>query len=162
MSIPPTDDDPLACSEYLLGPIETIVCSHDSLASDHLSLHDITEAYRILSMRIRQLSSPLSLAPGPFPTLEPLRENSVKVAAALRRDISRALRISAQHTSGDMTSNTAGLSQDSVGWGQSVYNMHRATDFSTQCHYALRLLSEIYRFPTLLSVFSRTSLFCYL
>jgi hypothetical protein len=156
MSIPPTDDDPLARSEYFLGPIETIVFSHQGLPSGHLSLHDITEAYRTLSMRIRLSSSTLTIASYPLPALEPLRENSANVAAALRRDISRALRAFAPHTPCDMRSSP---SEGRVGWEPAAYNVNHATDFSTHCHYVLRLLSEIFRFPALLSVFSRMSYF---
>jgi hypothetical protein len=157
MSIPLTDYDPLSRSEYFLGPIETIVCSYEGLASGRLSLHDITEAYRTLSMRIRHSLSSLSIASGPLPALEPLRENSSNVIAAWRRDISRTLRAFSPHTPRDMRSGSAGPSEGCMSWEPAAYNVNHAIDYSTQCHYVLRLLSEIFRFPALFSIFSRMS-----
>jgi hypothetical protein len=155
MSIPPTDHDPLSHSEYFLGPIETIVCSYEGLASGRLSLHDITEAYRTLSMRIRHSLGSISIASGPLPALEPLRENSTNVIAAWRRDISRTLRAFSQHTS----HSSSACSEGRMSWEPAAYNVIHAIDCSTQCHYVLRLLSEIFRFPVLFSIFSRMSLF---
>jgi hypothetical protein len=162
MSIPLAHDEPLARPEYLIGPIETIVCSHQGLVSGHFSLHDITEAYRTLSMRIRQSSGSLSIASGPLLALGPLRENSANVATALRRDILRNLRAFTPHTPCDMRPSSSVLSEGGVDREPATYNVNYATDVSTQCHYVLRLLSEIFRFPALLSVFSRTSHFPYL
>lgn len=139
MSTPLADDHSLYHSDYLLGPVETIVYSRQALVSGLLSVHDITEAYHTLSMRIRRLSCHLSSVSDAFPALNPLRDKDAEVAAALRRDISWALRISAAHTSGDL----------SLG----------STESSTLCHYALRLLSEIFRLPALSSLFACTSHF---
>jgi hypothetical protein len=153
--MPPTDNHPLYHSEYLRGPIETIVRSHRALLSGHLSLHDITEAYRTLSMRIRQSSRHLSVASEGFPALEPLRDKGTEVVAALRRDVSRALPISAPHTSGDWSFRSSDHAVETV----STYEADVATDSSTLCHYALRLSSEIFRFPAISSVFACTSHF---
>jgi hypothetical protein len=163
MSIPLVHDEPLARSEYLIGPIETIVYSHQGLVSGHLSLHDVTEAYRTLSTRIRQSSGSLSIAAGPLPALAPLKENSANLVAALRRDISRNLRAFGPHIACDIHSSSsyAVRSEGSVGEEPATYNVNCATDVSTQCHYVLLLLSEIFRFPALLSVFSRMFHFCY-
>jgi hypothetical protein len=161
MSIPLVHDEALAHSEYLIGPIETIVCSHKGLVSGHFSLHDVTEAYRTLSMRIRQSSGSLSIASGPYPALGPLRENSANLVAALRRDISRNLRGFGPHTACDMHSSSTVHSEGDVGGEPATYGVNYAIDVSTQCHYVLLLLSEIFRFPALLSVFSRMSYFCY-
>jgi hypothetical protein len=150
MSILSTDDNPLEFPDYFRGPIETIACSQSALASRRLSLHDITEAYHILSMRIRRSSGTLTVRTGSFPALEPLRQRRADVAAALRRDISRALHGSAQ----DSSSYLAEPIEESVGWESTAYNKSRAVDLSTLCHYALRLLSEIFRLPALSSVFS--------
>jgi hypothetical protein len=139
MSTPLADDHSLYHSDYLLGPVETIVYSHQALVSGLLSVHDITEAYYTLSMRIRRLSCYLSSVSDAFPALDPLRDKGAEVAAALRRDVSWALRISAAYTSSDL----------SLG----------STESSTLCHYALRLLSEIFRLPALSSVFACTSHF---
>ena len=148
-----TDISPLYHSQYFLGPIETIVCSRQALISGHLSLHDITEAYRVLSMRIRDSSRHLSVVSDPFPALESLRDKCTDVVAALRRDISQDQRILALHTSKDSFVPTT----ETVGWELTTYNTKRATDFSTLCHYGLRLLSEIFRLPALSSVFTCTS-----
>jgi hypothetical protein len=151
--MPLTDSNPLYHSQYLLGPIETIVCSRRALVSGHLSPHDIAEAYRALSMRIRESSGHLSVVSDPFPALESLRDKGADVVAALRRDISRALRILAWHAPDDSSAPTT----ETVDWGLTTYNTNRATDFSILCHYALRLLSEIFRLPALSSVFTCTS-----
>jgi hypothetical protein len=153
MAMPLADNHPLYHSDYLLGPIETIVESHTALLSGHLSFHDITEAYRILSMRIRQSSCHLSVASDCFPALKPLRDKGTEVVAALRRDVSRGLLISAPHTSGDFFLR----SSDHV--ESTTYDANVTTDSSTLCHYALRLLSEMFRFPAISSVFACTSYF---
>ena len=153
MLMPLTDNNPLYNSQYLLGPIETIVCSRQALISGHLSLHDITEAYRVLSMRIRDSSRHLSVASDPFPALESLKDKCADVVAALRRDISRDQHNSAWHTSNDSFVPIT----ETVGWELTTYNTNRATDFSNLCHYALRFLSEIFRLPALSSVFTCTS-----
>ncbi|KAH9028344.1 hypothetical protein EDB85DRAFT_2256384 [Lactarius pseudohatsudake] len=120
MSMLSTIDNPLEHPDYFLGPVETIACSLSALSSGRLSLHDITEAYHTLSMRIRRSSSTLTVRTKSFPALEPLRRKGADVAAALRRDISWA-----------------------------VARFRAAPDLSTLCHYALRLLSEIFRLPVL-------------
>lgn len=154
-----TDNNPLYHSEYLVGPIETIVCSRKALLSGHLSHHDITEAYRTLSMRIRQSSCHLSVVSVSFPALDPLRDKGADVVAALRRDILRALRTYPWHTPEEPSSRSSGPTAESIGWGPTTYNTNCATDFSTLCHYALRVLSEIFRFPALSSMFTRVPLF---
>src|SRR6266849_6087072 len=154
MSMPLTDSNPLYSSQYILGPIETIVCSRRALAFGHLSLHDVAEAYRTLSMRIRDSSDHLSTVSDAFPALESLRDKGADVVAALRRDISRALRVSAWQSSDDSSAPTT----ETVGCElTSPHNANRATDFSILCHYALRLLSEIFRLPALSSLFTCTS-----
>ncbi|KAF8262566.1 hypothetical protein EI94DRAFT_676448 [Lactarius quietus] len=155
MSILLTEDNPLEFPDYFLGPVETIACSQCPLTSRRLSLHDITDAYHTLSMRIRRSSSNLSAGTRTFPALEPLKQKGADVSAALRRDISRALHGFAPHTSEDSSSN---LSEESVGWESTAYNKSRAADLSTLCHYALRLLSEIFRLPAISSVFSAQDL----
>ena len=159
MSTPLADDHSLYHSEYILGPVETIVCSHQALVSGLLSVHDITEAYRILSMRFRRLSCHLSAVSHAFPALNPLRDKGAKFVAALRRDVSWALRISAARTSGDLSLRSSGPAPETVCLESTVYEANRATDYSTLCHYALRLLSEIFRLPGLSSVFACTSHF---
>ena len=155
MSTPLADNHSLYHSEYLLGPVETIVCSHQALVSGLLSVHDITEAYRTLSMRIRRLSCHLSAVSDAFPALNPLRDKGAEVVAALRRDVSWALR-SPAHTSGDLSLRSSGFAAETVGLESTIYVANRATDSSTLCHYALRLLSEIFRLPALSSVFACT------
>jgi hypothetical protein len=150
MSMPLTGSNPLYRSQYLLGPIETIVCSRRALASGYLSLHDLAEAYRTLSMRIRESSDHLSTVSDAFPALESLRDKGADVVAALRRDVSRALRTSALQSSDDSSAPT-------VGCELTTHNANRATDFLILCHYALRLLSEIFRLPALSSLFTCTS-----
>jgi hypothetical protein len=149
--MPQTDSNPLYRSQYLLGPIETIVCSRRALAFGNLSLHDFAEAYRTLSMRIRDSSDHLSTVSDAFPALESLRDKGDDVVAALRRDILRALRISAWQSSDDSSAPPVATN-----------NANRATDFSILCHYALRLLSEIFRLPALSSLFTCTSHIHYL
>ena len=158
MSTPLADDHSLYHSDYLLGPVETIVRSHQALVSGLLSVHDITEAYRTLSMRFRPLSCHLSAVSDAFPALNPLRDKGAEFVAALRRDISWALRISAAHTSGDLSLRSSDPATETVCLGSTIYEANRATDYSTLCHYALRLLSEIFRLPALSSVFACTSL----
>ncbi len=159
MSILLINDNPLKHPDYFRGPVETIACSHGALSSRRLSLHDITEAYHTLSMRIRHSSSTLIVKAGTFPALEPLRQKGADVAAALRRDISWALHGSAPRTSEDSASNLSGTTGESVGWKPTAYNKGRAADLSTLCHYALCLLSDIFRLPVLSSAFSGTSIF---
>jgi len=153
------DNNPLFNSEYLLGPIETIVCSQRAPTSGHISLHDITEAYRTLSTRVRESSCHLSVVSASFPALGPLRDNGATVVATLRRDISRGVRSSARHTSSDQSPRPSGPTAEAMSSELTMYNTDRATDVSTLRHYALRLLSEIFRFPALSSMFTCTSLF---
>ena len=153
------DNNPLYHLEYLLGPIETIACSHQTLVSGHLSTHDVTEAYRTLSMRIRASSCHMSAVSDCFPALEPLREKGAEVVMALRRDVSRALPISSGHISSDLSPRSPGPAAETAGWNSTTFDTNSVTDSSTLCHYALRLLSEIFRFPALSSVFACTSHF---
>ncbi|KAH9168458.1 hypothetical protein EDB89DRAFT_1583918 [Lactarius sanguifluus] len=154
MSMPSTIDNPLEHPDYFLGPVETIACSLSALSSGRLSLHDITEAYHTLSMRIRRSSITLTVQTKSFPALEPLKRKGADVAAALRRDISWALHGSAPRTSEDSSSSLFDPTDEGVSWEPTAYNKTRAADLSTLCHYALRLLSEIFRLPVLSSVFS--------
>ena len=148
-----TNDNPLGFPDYFLGPVETISCSKSALSSRRLSLHDIIEAYHTLSTRIRRSSSTLTAAgTATFPALEPLRKKSADVVAALRRDIS--FHGSAPRTSEDSPSEPT---EESIGWEPTAYNKSRTADLSTLCHYALRLLSEIFRLPALSSLFSGMS-----
>lgn len=149
--MPLSDNNPLYCAQYLLGPIETIVCSRRGLASGNISLHDLMEAYRALSMRIRDSSGNLSAVSDAFPALESLREKGADVVSALRRDISRAVRISVWQSSDDSSAPTAGTEGCEL-------TTHNTMDFSILCHYALRLLSEIFRLPALSSLFTCTSI----
>ncbi|KAH9060463.1 hypothetical protein EDB87DRAFT_1616076 [Lactarius vividus] len=149
-----TIDNPLEHPDYFRGPVETIACSLSALSSGRLSLHDITEAYHTLSMRIRRSSSTLTVRTKSFPALEPLRRKGADVTAALRRDISWALHGSALCTSEDSSSSLFDPTEEGVSWEPTTYNKNRAADLSTLCHYALCLLSEIFRLPVLSSVFS--------
>ena len=154
------NDNPLEYPDYFLGAVETIACSHSALTSGNLSLHDITEAYHTLSTRIRHSASTLAVGTGSFPALEPLRKKGADVAAALRRDISRALHGSAPRTSENSSSDLSDPIEECVGWEPTAYAKSRAANLSTLCHYALCLLSEIFRLPALSSVFSGTSGIC--
>ncbi|KAI9443507.1 hypothetical protein H4582DRAFT_1201132 [Lactarius indigo] len=154
MTMLSTIDNPLEHPDYFLGPVETIACSLSALTSGRLSLHDITEAYHTLSMRIRRSSSTLTIRTKTFPALEPLKQKAADVAAALRRDISWALHGSEPRPSEGSSSSFADPTEQGVSSEPTGYNKSRAADLSTLCHYALCLLSEIFRLPVLSSVFS--------
>ncbi|KAG6889883.1 hypothetical protein C0995_013858 [Termitomyces sp. Mi166 len=85
------DPDPSMCKSYLLSPLETILESLDDYDWEYVSCHDITEAYNVLSTRIRAIAPSIVHVERPLPALFPLKEHSTSLARALKRDIRRAL-----------------------------------------------------------------------
>ncbi|KAI0269933.1 hypothetical protein BC834DRAFT_578053 [Gloeopeniophorella convolvens] len=155
---PSDDEDPLTLTSYLLSPVEAIVHSTQAVAPDSLSLHDILEAYHILSTRIRRLSSDLEAVPIPITALAPLQTNCASIVVALRRDVSRALRVHVQRDSYECGARFSVAAEGSICVGAAC-NPKCASESSLLCLYALRLLSEVFRLPPLSSLFSGGSSF---
>ncbi|KAG6829469.1 hypothetical protein H0H92_004431 [Tricholoma furcatifolium] len=149
------ENEPAMCNSYLSSPLDTILASLDDYNWDYISCHDITEAYNILSARMRSIAH-LLCSDGSFPAFNPLKEHANSLARALKRDIRRAL-IKPSSTLYE----TPALYYDSYASEISLtdFDIQHALDVSTLCHHSLYVLSAIFTMENLHVLFSRTS-FC--
>ncbi|RDB15276.1 hypothetical protein Hypma_004793 [Hypsizygus marmoreus] len=144
-----TDSRPLMIPTYLSSPMETILESLDDHSSQYISTHDLIDAYAVLSSRIRSQADTILQAEQPIPAFAPLIENASSLARALKRDIQRAI------------IDPARIFRGSPPAGESYFEETPATDHEIQygrdssilCHHTLRVLSDIFAFEPLYSMF---------
>ncbi|KAG2037796.1 hypothetical protein BDR03DRAFT_919410 [Suillus americanus] len=139
---------PLHDSTYLTSPLESIV---NSLEPNSLhSNHDLLDAYKTFSNRIRAEALELQQSSASLPALEFLRTKTHAFSQALRRDIALA------HIDPFIPPRalSSGESPPS-GPRQSTANVVKhAGDSSAICQQALCALSDVFRFHNLYSLFS--------
>jgi hypothetical protein len=149
--------DPMDCHVYLASPIQTIVNSVQDALSEHISLHDVADAYSTLSMRIQDNAYTISHVERALAALELIKARASIVTVALRRDVRRAfvdpLPDAFQPTSSFSSENSM-FPQSQPIYDLSEDEIKAARDQYYVCHHALQLLSDIFRFPVLQDLFS--------
>lgn len=151
----PLKDDAMNAPNYFKSSVDTLLESIHDTESDHVSLHDITEAYNTFSTRTIAHITVISQADYPLPALNLPKVHSSQIIQSLRRDVRRALldpSIDFTHQyspfDGSMRSESQELNEDEIKY---------ARDLSSLCHQSLRFLSDILRFPALYSIFPSVS-----
>ncbi|KIJ38991.1 hypothetical protein M422DRAFT_32865 [Sphaerobolus stellatus SS14] len=155
--VTPEPVDPLQHPLYLNSPVITIVSSLSTDLNAKISLTDLTEAYSVLSARLKTKTQAILDITGPIAALEPLYENSAQLAQAFRRDIGRAL-VDPQGPSAPASEESALSTPSSVGSvkkrGFTEQEVKYARDLCNLCHAALRCFSNMSVVPALYSIFS--------
>ena len=140
---------PLGMSEtYFASPIQTLTGSIKDPEQDWITAHDLVEAYNVLSARIRFHIHDILIVdnPNPLPSLAIFKVHSSQIAECISRDLERLL-------PSPFESNHAGRSYYSDG-SLSSDELYIATNNVTLCHYALRLMTDIFTFQSLYSNFT--------
>ncbi|GLB45466.1 hypothetical protein LshimejAT787_2300260 [Lyophyllum shimeji] len=148
-SAPAASADPVMCSSYLSSPIETLLESLDDHDLEYITSHDITEAYSTLSTRIRSQARAILRPDRTLPALVPIREHAASIARALRRDIRRALVDPIHHTRKSSSPFGSYYTEMAITDHETQY----ARDVTTLCHHSLRVVSLIFAFEILYSLF---------
>ena len=141
--------DPMRSLVYLSSPLDTILESMHDPNLRYVSLHDLIEAYSVLSERIRSQLRVIIHATHPLPALAPLEEHASVLARALTRDIRRALidpsKLRETPPSGESSFTNAPMTDHEIQY---------ALDLAVLCHHALRFVSDVFAFKPLYSLFS--------
>ncbi|KAJ7069654.1 hypothetical protein C8F01DRAFT_1113489 [Mycena amicta] len=152
-SMPPTvelQNEPLTSPLYFMSPATTIL-EYEGLDGDHISLHDLVEAYATLSNRIRSQIRILLADDAVPPALSPLKESSSKLGAALRRDLKRAREEPSEPSSTSWNPLESSLEKEAD-------ELRVSRDNAELGHHVLRFVSEIFSFTPLSSLFSTDDL----
>ncbi|KAI0061441.1 hypothetical protein BV25DRAFT_1992141 [Artomyces pyxidatus] len=146
--------NPLTDADYFLSPVETLTFSLQDFFLEHISVHDICEAYRTLSLRIRMSAQYLATGTdqSAFAALVLLNEQGAQIWEALRRDINRPTRLPVRQESYE-TYESPGDTQDEIS-----EDSKSALDSNILCCYALGLLADWLRISSMSSVFSSEQL----
>ncbi|KAF7299609.1 GLOBIN domain-containing protein [Mycena chlorophos] len=140
-------DGPLESPAFFMSPATTIL-EYEGPDGDHISLHDLIEAYCTLSNRIRsQIRNLLGCNTVPS-ALVPLQEHSAKLGAALVRDLKHI-----RDEPLDASSSWNPL-EPSLEAEKEAEQARITRDNAELGHYVLSLVSEILAFPPLSRVFS--------
>ena len=142
--------DPIMSLVYLSSPLDTILESMDDPHLRYVSIHDLIEAYSVLSSRIRSQLRVIIQASQPPPALIPLKEHASFLARALTRDVRRAFinpsdRLWRTPPSGESSSTHVSMIDHEIQY---------ARDLTILCHHALRFLSDVFVFKPLYSLFT--------
>lgn len=146
--------DPMQSSVYFASPIQTLVDSVQDATSEHVSLHDIADAYSTLSTRVQVHANAISRVDRALAALDLLKSQASVVVTALRRDIRRAF---VDPVPGVHQSVVSFASDDWIAPRQTVLGdieLKLARDQSFVCHHSLQFLSDVFRFPALQESFS--------
>jgi hypothetical protein len=138
---------PLDSEEYLASPLATILESINDPQSEIITLHDLTEAYAMLSQRIRLQAASILSNDRTFPAFNVLHIHSYSLYLCLIRDITRCflnpLSVLSQH---DSTSDDGSLVEEGT---------ERAHAYATLSHHALVFLSDVFSYAPLMKTLSR-------
>lgn len=141
----------LAIQTFFKSPVLTLLESLEDLDADHVSMHDLLEAYAVLSNRIKITAHLLIEIDAEHPALNFLGQHSRSVAECLHRDVRRAFaeplpqssnQDAAIPTSFDLLPEEASLNLEK-----------QVVDMSAVCHAALVVVSNIFRFKALSALF---------
>ncbi|KAI0632232.1 hypothetical protein C8Q77DRAFT_1197483 [Trametes polyzona] len=141
---------------YFRSPINVLIASLEADTSADHTLHDVLDAYATFSLRIKAVSSLLSQAKD-YVALRYLKSNVTSLARCIQRDLRRALRepfTSDSHTKGVGTASSTVFPTP----GSSSAAVNTIRDIAAICHHALQLLSDIFHFPGLFSLFPQSVL----
>ncbi|KAL6303902.1 hypothetical protein BKA93DRAFT_786211 [Sparassis latifolia] len=134
---------------YFRSPIATLRESLEDDSAEHISAHDLLEAYSVFSNRLRTIVTVIPEDQREVPSLNYVARHAPEVAQCLRRDLRRALvdPVPNYRFSND-------LIPESLAFRDATEDQVKdARDASSVCHGALRLLSYIFRFSVLSSMF---------
>lgn len=139
---------------YFSSPIRTLTLSIKDPGHECISIHDLVEAYNVLSTRIRSLNRQLDEA---SPFMSVFKERSSDIAYCLGRDIRRILpnpfkEQSYQHSFVGHSYFTDDSSDDE--------EVQLLTENDLLCQYALRFASDLFTFRAMHSYFAGTK-FCF-
>ncbi|KAF8589093.1 hypothetical protein K439DRAFT_1383673 [Ramaria rubella] len=155
--VTPEPADPLHHPLYLNSPVSTLVVSLRPEMHAKITLTDLTEAYSVLSARLKTKTHAMLDMCGPIPALEPLREHSSELVAAFHRDISRAL-VDPQSSPPPPSNDSPWSTPSSVGSikkrGFTEQEVKHARDLCNLSHAAMRCFSNISVVPVLTSIFN--------
>ncbi|KAJ7195440.1 hypothetical protein GGX14DRAFT_474749 [Mycena pura] len=143
----------LASPAYFMSPVTTVLESAGQGAND-ISVHDLIEAYNMISNRIRSQIRVILADEAPRPALVPLQECSRQLGEALRRDLKRVRE--EPFFDARRTSSIEGSFQRSISMNEEETRVSR--DLALLAHQVLRLISEIFAFSPLYSIFSTNDL----
>ncbi|KAF7298881.1 GLOBIN domain-containing protein [Mycena indigotica] len=144
-------DGPLTSTVYFISPITTIL-AYGGLEGDHISVHDLIEAYSTLSNRIRTQIRPLLDLPNLNPpALLPLKECSSQLSFALKRDLKRS-------REQPFDSSYASWSPLETSLQKDADELRLLRDNAELEQHVLRFVSEIFAFVPLFSLFSTDDL----
>jgi|ERR1700722_929741 len=142
-------------SDYLTSPINTLLESLDD--SNRISFHDLLDAYHTLATRIRRQIHVIASSDSPLLALTPLKFHSTNVLRAFRRDIRQVV---LDPLSGTVPPTLfANESSSTLGCriGQVEMTRHMK-DRVSLCHHTLRVISLIFKFSALQTIFHCTLL----
>jgi hypothetical protein len=144
--------DPMMLQMYILSPLSTILESIHDPHCRFVSLHDLIEAYSVLSARIRAQLGVIIQAGHLLPALAIPKEQASLLARAVARDIQRALIDPSNNVR--RTPPSAGSSLPDA--PLTDYEIQFSRDLAVLCHHALRFLSDVFTFQPLYSLFPGT------
>ena len=135
--------------KFFSSPLDTLLESIHDRDAEYLSIHDLIEAYSAISTRIRSQVDIIMAARQPPPALAFLGEHTSSLTRALRRDILRCF-VDPSHDLRTTPPPGESFSSDA---SMTDHEIQYARDLSAVCHYSLRLLSDIFSFKLLYSLF---------
>jgi len=151
---PSTQSSMSATTTYFSSPIRTLTLSIKDPGHECISIHDLVEAYNVLSTRIRSLNRQLDEA---SPFMSVFKERSSDIAYCLGRDIRRILpnpfkEQSYQHSFVGHSYFTDDSSDDE--------EIQLLTENDLLCQHAIRFASDLFTFRPIHSYFAGTKFCC--
>lgn len=146
----------VASKTYLDSPIRTLCESIKDPGALRISIHDLMEAYAVLSTRIRIILNQDTCTTGlPIHSLAGLAEFSLEIMNCISRDIQRPL--PSPFDSQPQQNSSSYLYYDAA---TDLEDIQITMDNISLCHYALRFASDIFAFSMLYSIFPGKELHC--
>lgn len=142
---------------FFKSPILTLLESLEDVDADHISNHDVLEAYATLSNQIKITAHLLTVATQEYPALSFLSKYTDPVIRCLRRDVKRALVDPSPRSS--THSGPIPQSIDFVANESSANMRKQVTEHPEICHAALGIVSNIFKFAALSALFSGKCIF---
>ncbi|KAF8158535.1 hypothetical protein B0H34DRAFT_807999 [Crassisporium funariophilum] len=138
---------------YFASPVQTLSESLTNSGQDCITVHDLVEAYNVLSTRIRSQSHIVFSTDKSLPSLAIFSEHSSQISECLSRDIRRVLPspFDSQHhaDAGHSYYSEASFSDE---------ELETAADNVILCHHALRFIGDIFTFQALHTKFTHEQL----
>lgn len=132
---------------YFASPISTLLESREDENLQHITLHDLAEAYSLFVNRIERIAVALSNVNYTSSALQCVKENALVIAQCLRRDVGRAF---IDPFPEDSQSDPMQLPQEVT-----LKFMKLARDLTLVSQHALQVVACLFRFPALMSAFQR-------